>query len=116
MARIAEEAELATLKRFHEVLPELPARDVASALRNVSTTKGINIQRARELRGEPTVIRHERATPAELWAELTAMFPSTVNGHAAEITDAEIVPRAGPGAGFALEAGPSASDESTPEG
>jgi hypothetical protein len=85
VARLAADAEVETLKRYHEVLPQLPARDVPGALRNVSTTKGINIQRARELRGEPTVIRHEKQSATELWAEYTAMFPSVVGGEAIEI-------------------------------
>jgi hypothetical protein len=85
VARLAADAEVETLKRYHEVLPQLPARDVPGALRNVSTTKGINIQRARELRGEPTVIRHEKQSATELWAEFTAMFPSVVGGEAIEI-------------------------------
>ena len=85
VARLAADAEVETLKRYHEILPELPPCEVSGALRNVSTTKGINIQRARELRGEPTVIRHEKQSAAELWAEFCAMFPSVVDGAAIEI-------------------------------
>jgi hypothetical protein len=43
------------------------------------------------------------------------MFPGVVNGEATEITDAEVVPGADPGADFALEAGPSATDEKRPK-
>jgi hypothetical protein len=80
----------------------------------VSTTKGISIQRARELRGEPTIIRHEKSTPAELWAEFAAMFPSVIDAEATEITDADLVHGAGSGAGSALEVGSEEGGESTP--
>jgi hypothetical protein len=59
---------------------------------------------AARLSGQPTEIVEHRQTTAELWAEFAAMFPSVVNGTAEEITDAEVVPGAGSGAGF--EPGP----------
>jgi hypothetical protein len=66
------------------------------------------------MRGQPTEIIEHRQSTAELWAEFAAMFPSVVDGEAVEITDAEVVSGADPGADSALEAGPSEGTESAP--
>jgi hypothetical protein len=61
------------------------------------------------LRGQPTEIVEHRHDVGELWAEFEAMFPGVVNGEAVEITDAEVVPGADPGADLTREIGPSTS-------
>ena len=53
VARLAADAEVETLKRYHEVLPQLPARDVPGALRNVSTTKASIFSERESYAGSP---------------------------------------------------------------
>ena len=103
------------LSQFEKDYSKLEPRDQAGAIRNVSVVKALNVDKAALLRGQPTEIVEHRQSTAELWAEFAAMFPSVVNGEAVEITDADVVPGAGSGAGSAVEAGPSGSPESAPE-
>ena len=77
--------------------------------------RAINVDKAALLRGQPTEIVEHRHDVGELWAEFEAMFPGVVKGEAIEITDAEVVPGADPGADFSLEAGSPATAESAPK-
>jgi hypothetical protein len=115
-AELAGRVERGMLAQFEKDYSKLEPRDQAGAIRNVSTTKGINIDKAALLRGQPTEIVGHRHDVGELWSEFAAMFPSVVvEAEAEEITDADVVPGADPGAGSALEAGPPESPESAPE-
>lgn len=114
-AELAGELERQMIVKLAKDFKQLAPRDQAGAIRNVSTTKAINVDKAALLRGQPTEIVEHRHDVGELWAEFEAMFPGVVNGEATEITDAEVVPGADPGADFALEAGPSATDEKRPK-
>jgi hypothetical protein len=113
-AELAGQLEREMLVKLAKDYKELAPRDQAGAIRNVSTTKAINVDKAALLRGQPTEIVEHRHSAAELWAEFEAMFPGVVNGEAVEITDADVAPGAGSGAGSALEAGSEESDQSTP--
>ena len=53
-------AEEALMDRVNEKAGELKGHEAASALRNVSTAKAINIDKASIIRGRPTEIREER--------------------------------------------------------
>jgi len=92
IARTAAEAEIKTLERYNEVLPELPARDVSKAARDISTVKGINLTKVHELRNQPTVIRHETSkTPEQLIAAMNEIIPGFfTDGQAVEIFEAEL--------------------------
>jgi hypothetical protein len=77
------------LDRLESVADELPAKEVANALRNVSTTKGINAQRiADPIRGRATAIVQHRGA-GEITEELFNRMRrlGIVDGEAEEITD-----------------------------
>lgn len=107
---MAEQAEAAALEQGEvamEILNQLRTRiadmkpaDAASALRNVETAKGINVDKALILRGQPTQITEHRAAP-ELLDAIARRFPSgVVDGEAEEIGEAEEAtdqPAEGPG-------------------
>jgi hypothetical protein len=113
-AEQADELERKMLAKFGEDFEQLAPRDQAGAIRNVSTVKAINVDKAALLRGQPTeIVKHERSTD-ELWAEFRQMFPSIIPGTAVEITDADLVPGADSGADLALEAGSERSVETVP--
>jgi HPt (histidine-containing phosphotransfer) domain-containing protein len=67
VVRRATELEQRLMDKIEENLDALPARDLANALRNVSTTKGINLERiASPLRGRATgIIQHQSAKEIE---------------------------------------------------
>jgi hypothetical protein len=111
-AELAGQLEREMLVKLGKDYKQLAPRDQAGAIRNVSTTKAINVDKAALLRGQPTEIVEHRQSAAELWAEFETMFPSVVNSTAEEMPDADLVPGAGSGAGSALEAGSEGSDES----
>ena len=114
-AEVAGALERNMIAKLAKDYDKLAPRDQAGALRNVSTTKAINIDKAALMRGQPTEIVEHRHDVAELWAEFEVMFPSVVKGEAIEITDADVVPGADSGADLALEGGPSASGDGAPE-
>ena len=97
------------LAKLGEDFEKLPPRDQPGAIRNISTSKAINIDKAALLRGQPTEIVEHRQATAELWAEFAAMFPSVVNGTAEEITDAGLVHGADSGADLELPSEPQAN-------
>jgi hypothetical protein len=94
---------------------QLAPRDQAGAIRNVSTTKAINVDKAALLRGQPTEIVEHRQDVGELWAEFEAMSPGVVNGEAVEITDAEVVHGADSGADFEPGSEPPSNGASAPK-
>ena len=104
-AELAGQLERQMIVKLAKDYKQLAPRDQAGAIRNVSTTKAINVDKAALLRGQPTEIVEHRHDIGELWAEFEAMFPGVVQGEAIEITDAEVVPGADSGADLALEAG-----------
>jgi len=53
----ASEVEMILLDRMRTEAQEIPARELAGAVRNVSTTKGINLTQAGAADQRPTVIR-----------------------------------------------------------
>jgi hypothetical protein len=114
-AELAGQLERQMIVKLAKDYKELAPRDQAGAIRNVSTTKAINVDKAAPFRGQPTEIVEHRQDVSELWAEFEAMFPGVVNGEGVEITDAEVVHGADSGADFALEAGPSATEEQRPK-
>jgi hypothetical protein len=94
---------------------QLAPRDQAGAIRNVSTTKAINVDKPALLRGQPTEIVEHRQDVGELWAEFEAMSPGVVNGEAVEITDAEVVHGADSGADFEPGSEPPSNGASAPK-
>jgi hypothetical protein len=101
-AELAGQLERRMLAKLGEDFEKLPPRDQPGAIRNVATVKGINVDKAALLRGQPTEIVEHRRDVGELWAEFAAMFPSVVNGTAEEITDAGLVHGADSGADLEL--------------
>jgi hypothetical protein len=85
------QAERATLKVYLEKVHELKPSEIAGALRNITTSKSLNIDRiASPLRGRPTqVVEHRDAT--ELWTKLRQLLPQAFDSTAEEIVDAEVV-------------------------
>lgn len=107
----AARLERKMLAKLGDDFDQIAPRDQAGAIRNVSTVKAINVDKANLLRGQPTGIVEHRHDVAELWAEFEVMFPSVVQGEAIEITDAEVLRGADSGADLSLEAGSDLSDE-----
>lgn len=98
-AKIAEEsedlarreAELAhkVLDRLETELPDIPARDLPGALRNLDTGKAINVEKSLLTRSQPTVIVG-RQSPDELWRQLKRIAPQLfVEGTAEELPEAK---------------------------
>ena len=114
-ASLAAEVERSMLVKLRQDFDKLPPRDQPGAIRNVATVKGINVDKAALLRGQPTEIVEHRQTTAELWAEFAAMFPSVVNGAAEEITDAELVHGADSGADLEPPPEPQENAASAPQ-
>ena len=112
-AEQAAELERRMLAKLGKDFEQIAPRDQAGAIRNVSTVKAINVDKAALLRGQPTEIVEHRQSTAELWAEFEAMFPSVVNGEAIEIPDAEVVHGADSGADLSLDGGSEPSGENT---
>lgn len=63
MSLAEEQAEVSAqiLARIKEELPEIPARDLAGALRNVETSKAINLDKHQVLTGAPTSVVEHRS-------------------------------------------------------
>ena len=92
------ELTLDTLEQFSDEVKNLPARDLAGAIRNLSTAGAIGVDKASLLRGMPTEIRKtenvsdlvERVQQTE--KALREKYPSLfVESTAEEIPDAEVV-------------------------
>lgn len=54
------EVEAVALEKLRQDLPSMDGRDVSNALRNLATSKAINIDKASVVRGRPTEIREDR--------------------------------------------------------
>jgi uncharacterized Ntn-hydrolase superfamily protein len=105
--RIAERAEniaerLADLEedaadRVAELLPDMKAGEAAGALRNVSVSKAVNIDKASVVRGRPTEIREDRSIEQTLRA-LARFMPEIKASPLAQAIDttAEEIPELGP--------------------
>jgi hypothetical protein len=94
LAQAYADAERTALDRLNETLDELDPKDVATAIRNLATSRGISIDKAALLRGRPTQIIEHR-DPADIARELAAMRPDVfeyVDEDAEEITDADVAP------------------------
>jgi len=93
-ARLAIQEERALLQEIAKARErgEIPARDLAGALRNVSTSKGIALDKSGELRGRPSVIVEHR-NPDEIIAKLDRLAPGLiVEATAEEIEPGETAP------------------------
>lgn len=85
------EITLKSLDRFDDQLHELPARDLAGAIRNLSTAGAIGVDKASLLRGLPTEIR-QNDSAEDVMKRLQAKHPGMfIEGSAEEMTEAEVV-------------------------
>jgi hypothetical protein len=94
LVREATELEIQLLGDLAERRDELDAKDIASALRNVSTTKGITFERVvGPIRGRPNVvIEHREPTKLlEEMARIAEMVRPSVEGSAVELPDAQVL-------------------------
>jgi len=69
MARRLAEVERETVEKFQQELPSLKASEAAGAVRNITTSKGINVDKAAAYRGRPTAIVEHRPSE-EIMREL----------------------------------------------
>jgi hypothetical protein len=74
--------------KLEQEIPNLPARDLAGALRNTEVARGINLDKSLLLRGQPTQIIEHRP-PNELYNQFARMTGDTVDGTAEEIEPAQ---------------------------
>lgn len=87
----AAELTLDSMDRLGDELKEIPARDLAAAIRNLSTTGAIGIDKASLLRGLPTEIR-QTDSAEDILKRLQQKHPSMfVDSTAEEIPTAEVV-------------------------
>lgn len=97
LVALYDDLERKTAQRYEEELPNLRPGELPGALRNVAVTKGINIDKAQLLRGEPTqrvdAVDAHRAAMAAL-----GRMGLVVEGSATEETDPERRLSAGEGA------------------
>lgn len=122
VAMRSAELTLDTLDEFGTKLHQLEPRDLAGAIRNLSTTGAIGVDKASLLRGLPTEIRKtenatdflERAQQAE--AALRAKFPTLfVEGTAEEIRP-ELQEGEAPAEGAERQQSRASSDSNAPAG
>lgn len=93
LAQAYADIERTALERLSKTLDELEPKDVATAIRNLATSRGISIDKAALLRGRPTQIIEHR-DPADIARELHQLRPDVfdyMDADAEEITDAETV-------------------------
>lgn len=85
LTRRYAKAEHKTLDRYEEELPNLKAGEVASALRNLATSRGISTDKANVLRDRPTaIVEHKSAS--EILRRLTEI--GVIDGTAEELPSA----------------------------
>jgi hypothetical protein len=90
------ELTLKGLDRMDEEFGEIPARDLAGAIRNISTAGAIGIDKASLLRGLPTEIR-QTDSAEDILKRLAQKHPGMfVEGSAEEIPEAEVVEEKAP--------------------
>jgi hypothetical protein len=92
------QADLAArlVRAIDEKLPDIPARDLPGALRNVETAKAINVDKSALLRGKPTQIV-ERRDAGELIRRLNAL--GVIDSTAEEEDSPSLPPGPAPGGG-----------------
>lgn len=94
-ARLAERAAAVVdnlLERLEQEGHEIPISQVPTAARSIATVAGIHTDKARDLRGDPTVIQHQRLDWNALQRSLQAKGVEVViESTAEEITEAEEV-------------------------
>lgn len=84
---IYDDLERKTALRYEEELPNLRPGELPGALRNVAVTKGINIDKAQLLRGEPT----QRLESVEAHSTALAALKRLAPGLVIEGTATEVV-------------------------
>lgn len=85
------ELTLKSLEKYDDKLDGLEARDLAGAIRNISTTGAIGVDKASLLRGLPTEIR-QTDSAEDILKRLAQKHPGMfVEGTAEEIREAEVV-------------------------
>lgn len=72
---------------------QLPPKELAGALRNLSTSKALQVDKIQgPLRGRPTIIEH-RSSPDELLARLTKVLgPGSIESTAEELPSEALLP------------------------
>ena len=88
----ATAAELEALTQLRQAIArgDIPSRELPGAIRNLSTAKGINFDKAAAARDRPTAIVEYRA-PDEVLSALKSMGFGVIEGQAQPIQDAEVV-------------------------
>ena len=82
LAALGAQLERETLEKYREELPNLRASEAASAVRNIATSKAINVDKATLLRNRPTqIVEHRDAS--ELIRKLEAV--GVIEGSVSEI-------------------------------
>lgn len=77
LAQTLAELEREVADRVRETLPDMRPGEAASALRNVTVSKAVNIDKASVIRGRPTEI-HQDLSIAQLIAQMEAQFGNVV--------------------------------------
>jgi hypothetical protein len=68
LAQAYAEAEYEALAQLRRRVPDMRASDAASAVRNLATSRGISVDKAALLRGQPTAIEERRDVGEILFA------------------------------------------------
>lgn len=91
IALAAGNLELQLIQDLEAKRTDMDARDVATAIRNISTTKALNIDKiSSPIRGRPTIIHSDR-TAEDILKALKALEPGLIIDNPTEtITDAEL--------------------------
>lgn len=89
------EAEKQTLEQFMGQIEELDPKDTTTALRNLTVSKGINVEKAQLGRDRPTAIVQQRelAYVRAALQQLGVLVNGTAEEDQPQITDAEVVDR-----------------------
>lgn len=94
IARRLASLENSTIDRLEDELPNVPAKDLPGALRNLSTAKALQVDKlSSPLRGRPTVI-HATQDARELLDEIRRDLLTPIDGTAFDITP-EALPAGG---------------------
>lgn len=92
-ARLAERAAAVVdtmLERLEREGEEIPIQQVPTAAKSLATVAGISTDKARDLRGDPSVVEHRHLSFEELKRSLSAKgVVVEIEGTAEEITDDE---------------------------
>lgn len=91
IAEKAADVEKDALAKLHEELPNLEGRELANALRNVSTTKGISLTHANNFQAPPEQPREQTDIAAVIAGLQRLGIAKVVKAEQEPVLDAEVV-------------------------